>query len=165
MMVHRAAPDARTDASTPRADDAPHLVLVPPAATPASFCAELKMAREGSGLSLAAIAAVSKVSVALYTALERGDVSRWPKGIYRRSFFRAYAEAVGLPADATVDEFLRLFPDDPGSAAATVHAPGPGPSGPLRLTFGEAGRSGSVFLRLRRWIGAQLIRWGAALSA
>ena len=165
MMVHRVASEARADAPAPRTDDLPHLVLVPPAATPASFCAELKAAREGSGLSLAAIAAASKVSVALYAALERGDVSRWPKGIYRRSFFRAYADAVGLSTDAIVEEFLRLFPDDPGSSAVSGRVLAPGPSAPLRLTFGEGGRSGNLLLRFRRWIGAQLIRWGAALSA
>jgi transcriptional regulator with XRE-family HTH domain len=160
MLVQRATSEVRADALAPRADDAPHLVLVPPGITPASFCAELKAARESSGLSLAAIAAASKVSVALFTALERGDISRWPKGIYRRSFFRAYAEAVGLPADAAVAEFLRLFPDE----AAAEARPLSGPTGPLRLTLGETS-SGNRLLRFKRWLGSQLIRLGAALSA
>jgi transcriptional regulator with XRE-family HTH domain len=163
MLVQRATPDVRADTVTPRVDDAPHLVLVPPAATAASFCAELKAARESSGLSLAAIAAASKVSIALFTALERGDISRWPKGIYRRSFFRAYAEAVGLPADAAVAEFLRLFPDEV-TAEATEARPLSGPTGPLRLTLGDAS-SGNRLLRFKRWLGSQLIRLGAALSA
>jgi len=77
----------------------------------AEYCEQLKDARERRGIRLDAIAARTKVSESLFVALERGDVSRWPSGIYRRSFFRAYAGAIGLPVDSTLDEFLRLFPD------------------------------------------------------
>jgi len=51
------------------------------------------------------------VNAALYEGLERGDVSRWPSGIFRRSFVRAYASAIGLDADAIVREFLERFPE------------------------------------------------------
>jgi transcriptional regulator with XRE-family HTH domain len=165
MMVPRAASEARADTPAPRVEDAPHLVLVPPTATPATFCAELKAAREASGMSLAAIAAKSKVSVAFYAALERGDLSRWPKGIYRRSFFRAYAEAVGLNGDATIDEFVQLFPDEPASAVQEKRTATAGPTAPLRLTFDEVSEPRNLWAQLKRWIGTQLIRWGAALSA
>ena len=101
-----------------------------------TYCAQLKEVREQRGLTLAAIADRSKVSEGLYAALERADVSRWPMGIYRRSFFRAYALAVGLPVEAALSEFVLLFPDEdeqqPSPNLATS-------SGPLRMTL--AGRT------------------------
>ena len=77
-----------------------------------TYCAQLKEVRERRGITLAEIAERTKVNEGLYAALERADVSRWPAGIYRRSFFREYAIALGLPIDAAVSEFLQLFPDD-----------------------------------------------------
>ena len=96
-----------------------------------AYCAGLKETRERKGIRLDAIAALTKVNESLFVALERGDVRRWPTGIYRRSFFRAYATAIGLPVDASVDEFVRLFPDesDPPPLAA---------SGPGQLRLGLA---------------------------
>src|SRR5207237_3284010 len=40
---------------------------------------------------------------------ERNDFSRWPSGIFARSYVRAYAAQIGADPDATVDEFCRLF--------------------------------------------------------
>ena len=77
-----------------------------------TYCAQLKEVRERRGITLAEIAERTKVNEGLYAALERADVSRWPTGIYRRSFFRDYAIALGLPIDAAVSEFLQLFPDE-----------------------------------------------------
>jgi transcriptional regulator with XRE-family HTH domain len=71
----------------------------------------LRQQRERQGLTLAAVADNTKISPHLLTALERGDVSRWPGGLYRRAFVRAYAAAVGLPPEPTVVEFVRLFPE------------------------------------------------------
>jgi len=103
----------------------------------AEYCEQLKDARTRKGIRLDAIAAHTKVSESLFAALERGDLSRWPSGIYRRSFFRAYAGAIGLPVDSTLDEFLRLFPDqdEPHQPiAAPVNA------GALRLALASAPR-------------------------
>src|SRR5262249_55202859 len=89
--------------------------------------ARLKDARERRGIRLDTIAARTKVNESLFVALERGDLARWPMGIYRRSFFRAYAEAIGLPVESTLDEFLRLFPDEdeprPAQAPAVTASP------------------------------------------
>jgi transcriptional regulator with XRE-family HTH domain len=71
----------------------------------------LTAARERQGVALEDIARSMKVSPALLAGLERGDASRWPKGIFRRAFFRDYAAAIGLTADSCVIEFLQLFPD------------------------------------------------------
>ncbi len=85
------------------------------------------------------IAETSKISMSLFQDLERDDASRWPSGIFRRAFIRAYAQAVGLDADATAKEFLELYPDpgdpDPAAGAAAAAA-----SSPLRLTLANTGR-------------------------
>jgi hypothetical protein len=100
---------------------------------PESLCVRLRRERERRQIALSSISANTKISVGLFEALERGDVSRWPSGIYRRSFIRAYANAVGLDPEATAKEFLEQFPDPlgepaaepaPGSAAATRAIPG-----------------------------------------
>ena len=90
-----------------------------------SFCGRLRRERERRQIALASIAANTKISAGLFEALERGDVSRWPGGIYRRSFIRAYATAIGLDPDATTQEFLELFPDPDQVAAAAAAAKTP----------------------------------------
>jgi hypothetical protein len=54
----------------------------------------------------------------LLDALERCDLRYWPKGIFRRSFFRDYARAIGLSVAETCADFVRLFPDDDRSAVS-----------------------------------------------
>jgi transcriptional regulator with XRE-family HTH domain len=76
-----------------------------------SFGPTLRQQRERRGVTLAAIAERTKISPQLLRSLERGDVSRWPGGIYRRAFVRAYAAAIGLPPEPTLLEFVRLFPE------------------------------------------------------
>lgn len=73
------------------------------------FCARLKHEREHRGVSVAHIANHTKIKASLLDALERGDLSRWPKGIYRRAFFRDYVTTVGLPLETYMTEFVRLF--------------------------------------------------------
>ncbi|HUR33097.1 MAG TPA: helix-turn-helix transcriptional regulator [Vicinamibacterales bacterium] len=76
-----------------------------------TFGARLRLARERRQLTLADIAELTKINASLFEAIERDDASRWPSGIFRRSFIRAYANAVGLDAEATVREFVERFPD------------------------------------------------------
>src|SRR5688572_9058184 len=106
-----------------------------------AFCARLKIERERRGTSLAAIAEVTKVKGSLLEALERGDLSRWPKGIYRRAFFREYASAIGLPADLMVGEFLDLFTDREPTVTSVRPMVDDVPVS-LRLTFAEARGAG-----------------------
>lgn len=82
-----------------------------------SFGTRLRHAREQQHISIADIAARTKIKASLFEELERDDASRWPSGIFRRSFMREYAHAVGLNAEETVREFLRSFPD-PADAGA-----------------------------------------------
>jgi transcriptional regulator with XRE-family HTH domain len=75
-----------------------------------TFGPRLRRERERRGISLETIAAVTNVSVELWRGFESNDFSRWPKGVFARSFVRDYAKAVGLDANEVVDDFCRLFP-------------------------------------------------------
>ena len=85
------------------------------------FCLFLKTARERKGITLDTIAAATKIPAYLFSGLERNDLRRWPKGLFRRSFFRDYVRTIGLPDDLCA-EFVRLFPDNPGAAATAPAA-------------------------------------------
>lgn len=76
------------------------------------FCLALKAQRERRRVTLHEIAETTKIAASLFAALERGDLRHWPRGLYRRSFFRDYARTIGLPTAEVCDEFVRLFPDD-----------------------------------------------------
>ena len=58
----------------------------------------------------------------LLEGLEHDDVSRWPSGIFRKSFIRAYAEAIGLDPEPIVREFLERHPDPLAYEAPAVPA-------------------------------------------
>jgi len=70
------------------------------------FGTQLKQARENRGISLRQIATSTKISVVALEALERGDFSRLPGGIFSRAFVRSYAIEVGLNPDDVVAQFL-----------------------------------------------------------
>lgn len=65
----------------------------------------LRRAREAKRMSLRDVALATKISISALEAIERNDFSRVAGGIYGRSFVRAYAELLELPADETVDAF------------------------------------------------------------
>jgi transcriptional regulator with XRE-family HTH domain len=75
-----------------------------------AFGPNLRRLRLQRGLTLEQIAEQTKVSVAMWEGLEQNDLSRWPSGLYARSYVRDYAEIVGADPDSTVDEFCRWFP-------------------------------------------------------
>lgn len=89
-----------------------------------AFGLELRRIRERRGLSLEQLSEQTKVGVAHYAALEAGDLSRWPSGIFRRAFVRSYATAVGLDPNEVLAAFSRIFPDpaDGPRAAARITA-------------------------------------------
>ena len=80
-------------------------------ATDESFGSRLRRERERRQIPLASIAENTKIAVSHFEDLERDNVSRWPSGIFRKNFIRAYAKAVGLDIDETTREFLERFPD------------------------------------------------------
>lgn len=87
------------------------------------FCVALKLARERKGVTLAEVADRTKIAAELFATLERNDLRRWPKGIFRRSFFRDYVAMIGVPVAEACAEFARLFPEDDGEV---VSKPEPG---------------------------------------
>ena len=75
-----------------------------------AFGPNLRRIRVQRGISIDEIAEATNVSAALWEGLERNDLSRWPTGIYARSYVRSYAKAIGADPESTVDEFCRWFP-------------------------------------------------------
>lgn len=106
------------------------------------FCLALKAARESQGITLAAIAETTKIPADLFAALERCDLHRWPKGLFRRSFFRDYVGSIGVPVAEACRDFLRLFPDDSIAAPAEMDE------------VAEAGGRRTILAALARWINA-----------
>jgi hypothetical protein len=76
-----------------------------------TFGTRLRLQREEQQIPLATIAERTKIKLSLLEGLERDDVSRWPTGIFRRSYFRAYASAIGLEPERVIGEFQALYPD------------------------------------------------------
>ena len=113
---------------------------------PESFGAGLRQRREQQQIALTTIAEQTKINVSLLEALERDDVSRWPSGIFRRAFVRAYAHAIGLDPDVIVREFQERHPD-PADVAATVSA---------LAADAAASVSGAPPTRFRHFVGAAI---------
>jgi len=99
------------------------------------FGRRLRLERERRRITLDSIADNTKIGVALLKGLERDDVSRWPSGIFRRSFIREYAAAIGLDPDKIMVEFLERFPDKTESPSFPPAKASEYPM--LRLTLAE----------------------------
>ena len=128
---------------------------------PESFGARLRQRREEQGIALITIADETKIKMSLLEGLERDDVSRWPSGIFRRAYIRAYAHAIGLDPDVVLREFLEVHgePSEDLAVAATIALSetqaGSRSSGPptrLRYIVGSAIES---LARLRRTAAAE----------
>ena len=114
----------------------------------ATFGTRLRAQRERQQITLDAIADRTKIRLALLEGLERDDVSQWPTGIFRRSYLRSYASAIGLDPEVTVREFLARYPDtveEPEEAlAAHADAERGGRRPPMRLQYLIASALGAV---------------------
>jgi transcriptional regulator with XRE-family HTH domain len=88
-----------------------------------SFGSRLRYERERRQIALKSIAESTKIGITLLEGLERDDVSRWPSGIFRKSFIRSYAEAIGLKPDSVVREFVERYPDPLETQLAAISAP------------------------------------------
>lgn len=129
---------------------------------PESLGARLRAERLRKKISIASIAESTKILGALLEGLEHDDVSRWPSGLYRRAFIRAYADAIGLDPEPVVREFLERFPDPEEVAASQPSAPGNAPAlrvprTRLRLTLADARLAlapKDIFDELRRRVSA-----------
>lgn len=98
--------------------------------TDSSLGSWLRREREQRGITIRTIADQTKVAAPLLEGLESGDLSRWPGGIYRRAFVKAYASALGLDPDDIVKQFEQEHPPAdaepaPVTAAGEASAPVP----------------------------------------
>ena len=72
--------------------------------------ADLKHFRESRGVTLAKIAADSKVGKRTFEDIEGDRFERLPAVVYVRGFLQEYARAVGLDPRATAESFLARLP-------------------------------------------------------
>jgi transcriptional regulator with XRE-family HTH domain len=128
----------------------------------AAFCARLKAARERKGVSLEQIADSTKVGRSLLKGLEDNDLSRWPPGLYRRSYLRDYLRAIDLPAEPIVAEFARLFPGDAALIADAAPSPEAEAPGALSMTLADAPERAA---KARKRLAAAAIDGGVVLVA
>jgi hypothetical protein len=124
-----------------------NLDLMPESITLGSW---LRRERERRGITLSQISEQTKVSVPLLEGLETDDLSRWPGGIFRRSFARSYATAIGLDGDVVVRRIAEEHPDpnDPGPSPATVPEASPVPQ-PAQAAAGPRAPVAPLELRQR----------------
>jgi hypothetical protein len=108
-----------------------------------TFGARLRAERERREITLGAISNDTKIKLSLLEAIERDEVSKLPLGLFRRSYVRAYARAIGLDADEIVREFIALYPDP---ADFSTEPPLPEPAS----RFGRAVASAFGSLPVRR---------------
>ena len=129
-----------------------------------SFGARLRHERERRQIALRSIAEQTKIGVPLLEGLERDDASRWPSGIFRKSFIRSYADAIGLDPEPVVREFMERYPDPlesepaatpvaPAKATPTTSAQATPATGPfsVKLTIRWSGSMPVVIGRMADW--------------
>ena len=82
----------------------------------------LKLTRERRGMSLATIASQWGVREQNLLLIEQGRYEELPTGLYGRAAVRAYAGAVGIPADEALIEVIDRLrtPEDPLDGLARV---------------------------------------------
>jgi len=82
----------------------------------------LRRRREQKGWRIEDVERRTGVRSRLLELIDRGQFAELPSGLYGRSAVRAYAEAVGLPADEVLEEVASLMPapEDPLDGLARV---------------------------------------------
>jgi cytoskeletal protein RodZ len=73
---------------------------------------ELRQAREARGLTIDALAAITRIQPRVLVGLERNDLSAIPPRPYARGFVATYAREVGLDPDRTVQTYFAQFESD-----------------------------------------------------
>lgn len=69
------------------------------------FCDELRGEREQRNVSIEAICAVTKVSSRYVQALEAGEYSELPGGVFRKGILRSYLSVLGLDEESWIARF------------------------------------------------------------
>jgi len=96
--------------------------------------------RKKRGISLAAIAAATKISSRYLEAIENGRFDRLPGDVYARSYIRQYAKAIDYEVDALLQEYLSTLPRE---------APAAAPPADQRHWLGWAGRAARLLAPVR----------------
>lgn len=73
----------------------------------------LHHARIARGIDLATIAAATALSPSVVSRIDEGRFGELPPGLYARAYVRAFAEAVGVPADVALADLAALLPAAP----------------------------------------------------
>lgn len=93
----------------------------------AAISETLRQARLRSGIDLERLADKTKINPRYLQAIEAGDFSKLPSGIFGRMFVKQYAEAVGLDGNSVAEEYQRItsfgedYAPDVNSIAGTRH--------------------------------------------
>ena len=69
------------------------------------FCDELRLERERRQITLDKICAVTKVSPRHLKALESGDYSELPGGVFRKGILRSYLSVLGVDESTWLERF------------------------------------------------------------
>src|SRR5688572_29895570 len=96
--------------------------------------AHLRSSREAQGISIALLAARTRVQPRILSAIELNDLDAIPPKPYGRGFVRAYAHEIGLDPERVVHDYFGQFPSLAQPAApprAPVDLAGPGRITPL----------------------------------
>ena len=100
-----------------------------------SFGETLKRERELRQISLREISEATKINLRYLEALERDDFRHLPGGVFNKGFVRAFAQFIGIDADAMVTAYLdeeksqeARSPRPPGAPAPDAPADGEGSS-------------------------------------
>src|SRR4051812_22673680 len=88
----------------------------------ASFGEELRLPREGRGVSPRHIPHQQRDSLRYLSAIESNDYKRLPCRIFNRSFIKAYAKQIGFDEEAALEGYLRTAREqgDPADEVATT---------------------------------------------
>ena len=125
-----------------------------------SFGRRLRYERERRQIALRSIAESTKIGITLLEGLERDDVSRWPSGIFRKSFVKSYADAIGLDSESVVREFVERHPDP---LEVDIAAP-PAVARPPQLSHGTPSQAAAPASSSARPLAIKLtITWSGSL--
>lgn len=107
----------------------------------------LRMIREARGLSVDAVAEMTRIRPSYIEAIEQSDMSALPSRPFAIGYVRAYAQALGLDGDAVVARFKAEAPDHDATLRTPVGVRHNKPPrfGPL------AGVAGALLLALIGW--------------
>jgi cytoskeleton protein RodZ len=83
------------------------------------FCDELRLERERRQISIEKICEETKVSSRHLLALEAGEYSSLPGGVFRKGILRSYLTALGLDETSWIDRFEASLRES-GSGGAEV---------------------------------------------